>query len=145
MGNFLAVGAEAGNLSMVERQLGNLTRAEELAAEATEIADRRGDEWSVPYDLNALSAIAAERGSMERAARLLGAAEAAVMRQGVDWPPDEREHFERTRARLIDALDRAAFERCWQQGASWRSSEAISYALDQSPMPADGENSRPHS
>lgn len=135
VGNFVAVAAEAANLSMVERQLGNLTRAEELAGEATELADRLGDEWSVPYNLNAVSAIAAERGDLERAATLLGAAEAALTRQGADWPPDEREHFEHTRARLIDGLDPANLERCWQRGASWRSPEAISYALDRSPTP----------
>ena len=37
LSDFAAVGAESSNLSMVERQLGNLARAEQLAREALQI------------------------------------------------------------------------------------------------------------
>ena len=72
LGDFAAVGAESSNLSMVERQLGNLARAEQLAREALQIAERRGDQWLIPYVLNGLAAIAVETGEFERAATLLG-------------------------------------------------------------------------
>ena len=48
LGDFAAVGGESSNLSMVERQLGNLTHAEQLARETLEIAARQGDEWLIP-------------------------------------------------------------------------------------------------
>ena len=48
LGDFAAVGGESSNLSMVERQLGNLTHAEQLARETLEIAARQGDEWLLP-------------------------------------------------------------------------------------------------
>jgi ATP/maltotriose-dependent transcriptional regulator MalT len=131
LGNYLAIAVEASNLSSVERQLGNLERAEQLAREATEIGNRLGDEWSMPYNLNSLAAVAAERGDPERAARLLGAAQAEVTRQGAAWPPDELEHLQRTRARLVDQLDHTKLDRLWNEGASWPISTAITYALDQ--------------
>lgn len=52
LGDYLAISSECTNLSMVERQLGNLGRAHHLAMEARRIANRRGARWLVPYDLN---------------------------------------------------------------------------------------------
>jgi tetratricopeptide (TPR) repeat protein len=77
-----AIGSESTNLSVVERQLGNLAGAEQLAREALRIAARRGDQWLIPYVLNGLAAVAVETGAFERAATLLGAAAAMVERQG---------------------------------------------------------------
>jgi tetratricopeptide (TPR) repeat protein len=59
-GDFAAVASECANLSVVERQLGHLGRAEQLAMEALRIEERRGDEWAIPYSLNGLAAIAVE-------------------------------------------------------------------------------------
>jgi MalT-like TPR region len=139
MGNYLALAAEASNLSMVERQLGNLARAEELARQSTIISEKRGDEWGVPYDLNSFAAIAVERGQFARAAKLLGAAEAILDDQDAEWPPDELEQFELTRARLIAELDPAALQRCWQDGRSWPRETAISYALKRADQPRPGD------
>jgi tetratricopeptide (TPR) repeat protein len=87
LGDFAAVGLESSNLSMVERQLGNLGRAQQLATEALRIAQQRGDQWLILYILNGLAAIAVETGGFERAATLLGAAAATVEQQGNAWPP----------------------------------------------------------
>lgn len=100
MGNVAVVSVESGNLSMVERQLGRLDAAEALARESLEIDVRRGDQWLVPYKLNALAAIAAAGGAFERAATLLGAAEAMVEAQGAEWPPDERQQYDEACRRL---------------------------------------------
>jgi tetratricopeptide (TPR) repeat protein len=43
--DFATIGEESANLSVVERLLGNLARAEQLATQALQIAERRGDEW----------------------------------------------------------------------------------------------------
>jgi tetratricopeptide (TPR) repeat protein len=129
LGNFAATASEAGNLSVVERQLGNLQRAEELAREALEISERRGDEWTMPYDLNSLAAIAVERGELERAAKLLGAAEAMTEWQGTEWPPDERPHFERSKATLVEEMPSDEFQRCWREGRAMSLASAVSYAL----------------
>lgn len=129
LGSFAAAASEAGNLSVVERQLGNLARAEELALDALEVSDGRGDEWIVPYDLNSLAAIDLERGDLERAATLLGAAEAMMERQGTEWPPDERPHFERTKAHLSREMASDQFRRRWDHGRDMSAQSAISFAL----------------
>src|SRR5437764_10014167 len=111
LGSYAGVATEAGNLSMVERQLGNLDRADALAREALDIARQREDEWLFPYALNGLAAVAVERGELERAATLIGAAEAMMEAQGAAWPPDERPHYEHTVAKLADEMGHAEFDR----------------------------------
>lgn len=133
MGSYAAISMEAGNLSMVERQLGNLERAESLAREALRIYHRRGDEWAMPYGLSGLAAIAAERGEFDRAATLVGAAEAMMKTQGAAWPPDERPHYERTVATLTDAMGSAEFDRVRVAGHSMSSPEAVDFALGAGP------------
>jgi tetratricopeptide (TPR) repeat protein len=125
LGSYAGVASEAGNLSVVERQLGNLDRADELAREALGIAVRREDEWLFPYLLSGLAAVAAERRELERAATLIGAAEAMMEAQGAAWPPDERVHYERTLARLGSA----ELERARAGGRSLSSEEAVEVAL----------------
>lgn len=129
LGNFAVVGLEAGNLSMVERQLGNLEQADALAREALSIYYRRGDEWAIPYGLSGLAAIATERGEFDRAATLIGAAEAMMEAQGAAWPPDERPHYERTVATLTDKMGSDIFERKRAMGCSMVTREAINFAL----------------
>jgi tetratricopeptide (TPR) repeat protein len=129
LGSYGGVASEAANLSVVERQLGNLERAEELAREALDIARQREDEWLLPYVLSSLAAVAVERGEFERAATLIGAAETMMRAQGTEWPPDERPHYERTLARLDEAMEPAAFERVRAAGQSLATSDAVAYAL----------------
>ena len=127
--NYAGISGEAGNLSMVERQLGHLYAAESLAREALEIDFRRGDVLQLPWKLNGLAAVAVERGEHERAARLIGAADAMRDEHGAAWPPDERVHYDRTIAAATDALGAAAFERAYTAGRSLTSSEVAAYAL----------------
>ena len=102
--NEALISSEASNLGMVERQLGNLDVAEALVREAMEIAERRGDEFMKPFTLSGLAAVATERGKFERAATLIGAAEAIMEAQGAAWPPDERPHYDRVVATLTEAM-----------------------------------------
>ena len=71
-GDDFVVWVESANLSMVERRLGNLERAEELAVQALQIDAERGDEMSVAWIINSLAAVAAAQGDHERAATLIG-------------------------------------------------------------------------
>ena len=123
------VASEASNLSMVERQLGNLGAAEELAREALELGMRIGDEFTKPFAIAGLAAIATERGDGERAATLLGAVEAMMEAQKMEWPPDERPHYEHMLAALPNAMGTAQFERARMTGRSMPSAEAVALAL----------------
>ena len=61
-GDEFVVWVESANLSMVERRLGNLERAEELALQALGIDAARGDEMSIAWTINSLAAVTAAKG-----------------------------------------------------------------------------------
>ena len=129
LGNQFLVASEASNLSMVERQMGNLGAAEELAREALVVGRRIGDEFTKPFAVAGLAAIATERGDRERAATLLGAAEAMMEAQKMEWPPDERPHYEHMLAALPKTMGAAAFERARTRGRSMSSADAVALAI----------------
>ena len=127
--NEFLLSSEACNLSMVERQLGNLDTAEELAREALGISERIGDQFVKPFAFSGLAAIAAERGDHERAATLVGAAEAIMEAQHMAWPPDERPHYERLLTDLPESMGSDGFDRARSRGQSMSASEAVAFAL----------------
>ena len=129
LGNDFLVASEASNLSMVERQLGNLDVAEDLAREALVVGGRIGDEFTKPFAITGLAAIATARGDHERAATLLGAAEAMLESQHMEWPPDERPHYERMLADLPVAMGAAEFQRARSAGQSMSPADAVALAL----------------
>ena len=129
-GNDFLIASEAGNLSMVERQLGDLDAAEALARESLVTSERSGDRFTPPFIFSGLAAIALERKDHERAATLIGAAESHMEATGMAWPPDERPHYERTLAELQGAMTSDAFARSRSTGAAMSSNAAIDYALE---------------
>ena len=128
-GNYAAVASEAGNLAIVERQLGNLDAAETLSLEALDISVRREDDWLIPYLLSGLAAIAVERGELCRSATLIGAAEAMVEEQNAEWPPDERVHYDATRARLEASMSGADLAAAREEGRQFDRARATRFAL----------------
>lgn len=128
-GNEFLVASEAANLSMVERQLGNLDDAETLDREALEIGDRIGDLFTRPFVLSGLAAIAFDRGRHARAATLVGAAETIMEAQNMAWPPDERPHYERLLAELPVAMGPSEFERVRAAGRAMAPGEVTAFAL----------------
>lgn len=129
-GNEIMVASEASNLSMVERQLGNLAAAEGLAREALQICERTGDQFTRPFAFSGLAAIATERREFDRAATLLGAAEAIMEAQHMAWPPDERPHYERLLTELPGAIGSDAFAAARARGRSMTADEAVRFALE---------------
>ncbi len=70
-----------------------------------------------------------ERGEFERAATLVGAAEAIMEAQHMAWPPDERPHYEHMLAELPVAMGSDAFDRARRLGQSMGASDAVLLAL----------------
>jgi len=133
MGSYRAAASEAANLSMVERQLGNLVRARDLACEALRVSDQRGDDWMIPYCLSGLAAIDVAEEAYERAVLLLAAAARLMTEQGTAWPPDEAPHFERSRATAAQALAPGRFAQAWGRGQALSHAEAVALALGSDP------------
>jgi tetratricopeptide (TPR) repeat protein len=123
------VWSESANLSMVERQLGNLDRAEELSRQALDTEAARGHDLYLAWTLNGLAAVTAAKGESVRAATLLGAAASLLQRSGGEWPPDELEQFEEAIAALGGALLADERDRARVQGAVMSRQQAVAYAL----------------
>ena len=128
-GNQFLIASEAANLAMVERQLGNLDAAESLTRDALGISEAIGDRFITPFAFSGLASIATERGEFERAATLVGAAEAQMEAQHMAWPPDERPHYEHLLQVLPESMGSEAFERARTTGASMPTKQAIDLAL----------------
>jgi tetratricopeptide (TPR) repeat protein len=131
--NQFLIASEAANLSMVERQLGEVEVAAALAREALEIEARTGDQFTTPFALSGLASIATERGQFERAATLVGAAESIMETQGMAWPPDERPHYERLLIVLPEAMGVDEFERTRSRGRAMPVGDAVAFALERAP------------
>ena len=128
-GNEFVIWVESANLSMVERQLGHLAEAEALSRAALRIVSDRGNQLAIPWVLNGLAAVIAATGGHERAATLLGMAEALLERAGGEWPPDERQQHAGTVAVLSEALEPAALARARARGAAMTTEDGVAYAL----------------
>ncbi len=123
------VSSECGNLCMVERQLGNLEAAEALGAEALEIDFRSGNELAIPWKVNGLAAVAADRGEFDRAAVLVGIADSTMAAAGGSWPPDELAQYERTVAILTQAIGAAELDRARTAARALATADAVAFAL----------------
>jgi len=128
-GNLPLISSEAGNLCMVERQLGNLEAAELLGREALEIDVRRRDARSIPWKVNGLAAVAAAAGEDERAARLIGVADATMEQSGGAWPPDEQVQYTETVEVLAGRLGEDEFNRLRAAGHETDVDAALAFAL----------------
>ena len=67
----------------------------------------------------------------ERAATLLGAVETMMATQKMEWPPDERPHYERMLADLPAGMGTDDFERARTAGRAMSSTDAVRIALRQ--------------
>jgi non-specific serine/threonine protein kinase len=128
-GDEFIVWVESSNLSMVERQLGNLDRAEELSRQALAIVQGRGDAMAIPWIVNGLAAVTAAKGQVERAAILNGMAAAMLERAGGEWPPDERVQYDGTLVIVSAGLTPEALEQARAQGAAMTTEAGVAYAL----------------
>ena len=124
------VWSESANLSMVERQLGNLDRAEELSRQAVDTETAREHDLYLGWTLNGLAAVTAAKGQSVRAAHRprRGRVAAAARRRRVA-PRRARavrgDRGERSqRALPPDELDHAR-----AQGAAMSREQAVAYAL----------------
>ena len=122
------VWSESANLSMVERQLGNLDRAHELSRRAVDTETARGHDVYLSWTLNGLAAVMAAEGDLIRAATVLGAAAARLERGGGEWPPDELEQYNETFV-VLRVLPPEELEQVRAVGAAMTREQVVEYVL----------------
>lgn len=128
-GNGYVIAVESANLSMVERQLGRPERADDLAIESLMTFHRLGDHLAVAWAANSVAATAAALGQLDRAATMLGFAEAGIERAGGEWPPDEAQQRDGTIAVLQAGLPESVLEAARDAGRAMSTDEGVAYAL----------------
>lgn len=117
------------DLAHMERQLGNYARALELYRE-TIIAFRDfGQRGAVAHQLECFGFIAIVKKEPDRAARLLGAAEALREKGGTPMRPEEQIEYREQMSFLREQIGSEP-SKLWDQGRALTMEEAIQYATE---------------
>jgi hypothetical protein len=88
-----------------------------------------GSKRGITESLSSLARLAAASGEPERAAPLLGVAEALFEEIGIRMDPNDRMEFDHSLAATRSRLGEEAFTAAWEQGRAMTVEQAIAYAL----------------
>jgi hypothetical protein len=118
------------NLGYVELANRDAQGAAERFGEAIVQFRRLGDQRGIAESVVGLGAVAAFEGRAQTAARLFGAAEAALESLGTQLWPSNRGVYERSVAAARSAIDPVVFERAWREGGQLSLDQATAAAID---------------
>jgi tetratricopeptide (TPR) repeat protein len=118
------------NLGYVELSNRDAQSAAERFGEAIVQFRRLGDQRGIAESVVGLGAVAAFEGRADTAARLFGAAEAALESLGTQLWPSNRGVYERSVAAARAAIDTVVFEGAWRAGRQLSLDQATAAAID---------------
>jgi predicted ATPase len=127
-GSALSLQVPLINLAAAHVHLGHVTEAEEAAAASIEAAADLRDPVAVAFALRVFSAASASRGDHDRAALLLGAADALDAELGAGADPTQKGLREDVLRRVEDALGASATISALERGRSLAADEALELA-----------------
>ncbi len=120
-------------IAHIERRTGEFTAAEAIYRETIIKFQWMGHRPAVAHQLECFAFIARAREQLERAARLLGAAEALRASIGSEMLLHDRQEYDREVALLREGMDPQQFEIAWNAGRGLNMDEAVEYALSEAP------------
>jgi tetratricopeptide (TPR) repeat protein len=123
------LGLVLAQLGFVSRGDGDCEAARALHREGLPLCGRLGDRRGIGWHLVGMAGVEGEQGRAERAARLLGAAAAALEAIGSPLPPPQQREHDRTREQTEAALGEVAFAAAWAEGRAMGLEEAVACAL----------------
>jgi predicted ATPase len=122
--------------TMVESEIGHLRRrrgddaaAESIYRRTIRAFQERGHQAAVANQLEVLGFIAAHRGKLDRAARLLGAAESLREQIHINMRPLERVEYDAEVTALREAMEEKASQKAWNEGRALDMDTAVDLAL----------------
>ena len=130
------IGQALRSLAAVELKRGAEGRAGGLYAEALELYREAGYAPGVAAGMIGIGLAAARQGWHERAAVLLGAADAYVEAEAVRLEPEDGQAFEEARAAARSTLDENEFASRWGEGRALAADAAMDLALEIARTPA---------
>jgi tetratricopeptide (TPR) repeat protein len=122
-------GMVLSNLGHVMQREGDTAQAESLFLQAIELMSHGGSDYFLAFGLAGLAGPLAAQGNAERAARLLGTAEAVLEKLGVSYQPADRRAIEHYTSQARAHLGSEAFERAWAEGRAASITEAVADSL----------------
>src|SRR5215203_2646762 len=128
-GNRKGQAISLNNLGLVALCQADYARAAKLSLESLRLSVELLDHQVIPWSLDALAAVCGQQGSVGRAARLWGAAEALREASGFSQPPDDKRVLEPFLETARSRLEEAAFQAAWEEGRAMTEEQAIGYAL----------------
>ena len=120
------------NLGFIALHEDDVEGAQAMLNESLTLALAIGHTAYTADKLWALAGAAVALGQPERAARLIGAAEALYEKKSYIPQAGDLPEFERYQASAREALDEAAYKTAWAEGRAMSLDEAIAYALEES-------------
>ena len=117
------------DLAHIYRQEGNYVEALPAYHETIKEWQRMGHRSAVAHQLECLAFIAKSLEQVEKATKLLAAAEALRQRIEIDMNPFEHQEYEKEVADLKANMDGKEFASLWAEGRSMTMEQAIQFAL----------------
>jgi predicted ATPase/DNA-binding CsgD family transcriptional regulator len=124
-------------LGYVDLERGNFDQAGESFRASLRYGETRHSIMRVAECLEGLAGVAGGVGTVTRAGRLLGAAEAIREHFGSPVPPPRRDRYERTLALARAGLHSDAFAAAWAAGRQLSKEDAVAYALQPDSVAAE--------
>jgi predicted ATPase/DNA-binding CsgD family transcriptional regulator len=119
------------NLAYVAQHEGEYERALNLVRQALQLTRDTQDTRDIASSLVTFAGSIAALGQLHRAARLLGASEAALERMGAFHQPTDKPEIDRIIAEVRVQLDDATFQTAWAEGREMSLEQAVANALEE--------------
>jgi hypothetical protein len=116
-------------LAHIEREQGQYQQAIPMYRETIMEWQRLGHRAAIAHQLECFAFIAKAQEQVERALRMLGAAEALREKINIAMTPPERAEYEREVADLKSNVGKEEFEALWSEGRSMTIEQAIQFVL----------------
>jgi non-specific serine/threonine protein kinase len=120
------------NLGFLAQHEGDHEKAKDLLHKGIQLARSLNISLQIAEGLAYLAGSIGAAGQPQRAARLLGAWEAALERMGAFPQPADKPEFDRIIANVRAQLDEATFEAAWAEGRKMTLEQAVAEALEES-------------
>jgi non-specific serine/threonine protein kinase len=128
-----------GGIGHAARQQGDYGRARVLYQESLALRQEGRNTHAIAQSLEDFAGLAGRQQQWERAARLLGAAEAVCADLGTALPVAMAAEYWRTVRGARSALGEEAFAAAWAAGRALSLEDAIQFALEDTPSSGEGE------
>jgi non-specific serine/threonine protein kinase len=117
-------------LGDVSLHLGDIASAGACFRESLPICRELGTRLEIVVGLEGLAAVAVAQGQPQRAARLIGAAEALRASSSAPLPPEDRTKYDRSVAAVRTTLGEEAFAVAWTEGRALSLEDAVACAME---------------